>query len=109
MHDRRQRAACGFEASRHVPVRGGIGREVGGREQPLEIRRRLDRVEPVALIDGRALHNYPTSVPLLQAIDKARVGRQVGKDVPDPLAHQITMLVSAQPCSATTRTMEGKV
>src|SRR5213079_829648 len=72
MYDRRQRAARGFEASSHVPVSGGIARELRRREQRLEIRGRFDWVEPVALIDRRAFHDRPTSVSSLQAIEKAR-------------------------------------
>src|SRR5208337_1457485 len=50
--------------------------------------RRLDRIEPVALVDGRALDDAPAAAPVLQAVEKARVGGEVSKCAADLLAHQ---------------------
>src|SRR5262249_782767 len=65
MDDRRERASGGVEAGGHVAVSLRIAREVARREQLVESFRRLDRVEPVALVDGGALPNGPTPPPSL--------------------------------------------
>ena len=67
MHDWRQCATGGYEASGHVPVRLGIGRKIGRGEQPVESLRRLDRIEPIALVDGRALRDRPAAISFAPA------------------------------------------
>src|SRR5262250_484641 len=88
MYERCQRATGSFEANRHVAVSFRIGRKLARREQLVESPRWLDRIEPVALIDGSALDDRPAAVSSHQPIEKARVGRHVGEHAADLLAHQ---------------------
>src|SRR5262249_34320111 len=70
MDDRRERAPGGVEAGGNVAVSLRIGRKLACCEQLVESLRRLARVEPVALVDGGALHNGPASPSSLQPIKK---------------------------------------
>ena len=85
---RRERAAGGDETRGHVAVGLRIDREIGRGEQLAERLRRLDRIEPVALVDGGALDDGPASAPALQPIEEARIGGHVGEHAVDLLAHQ---------------------
>src|SRR5262245_50411071 len=88
MDDRRERAPGGVEARGHVAVSLRIGRKLARREQLVESFRRLDRVEPIALVDGGALHDGPTPAAPLQPVEEAGIGRHVGEHAGDLLAHQ---------------------
>src|SRR5262245_14121329 len=88
MDHRRERAPGGVESGGHVAVSLRIDREVARREQLVESLRRLDRVEPIALVDGGALHDGPTPAASLQPVEEARIGRHVGEHAGDLLAHQ---------------------
>src|SRR5580700_8742626 len=75
---RRQRAALGVgETKRHVAVLLRILRGVRCGEQVVEGRRRLDRIEPVALIDGGALGDQPAAGMALDPVEKARDRKSV--------------------------------
>src|SRR6266540_2075217 len=50
--------------------------------------RRLDRIEPIVLVDGNSLRDRPASTSSLQPIEEPRVRRDVGEHVADLLAHQ---------------------
>src|SRR5580704_7334399 len=85
---RRQRAALGVgEAKRHVAVLLRILRGVRRGEQVVEGRRRLDRIEPVALIDRGALGNEPAAGMALQAVEKARARGEIDIDAVEFLPH----------------------
>src|SRR5579864_470873 len=85
---RRQRAALGVgETERHVAVLLRILRGIGRGEQLVEGRRRLDRIEPVALVDGGALGNEPAAGMALQAVEEARAGGEIDVDVVESLPH----------------------
>src|SRR5262249_18033083 len=71
-----------------VKVSLRLGRTLPRCEQLVESLRRLDRVEPVALVNGGALHNGPASLAPLQPVEEARTRRHVGEHTGNLLAHQ---------------------
>src|ERR1700757_2875880 len=71
--DGRERAAFGMrEPKRHVTVLFGIMRRLGRFEQCIECRRWLDRIEPVALVDGGTLGAQPAVAAALDAVAERR-------------------------------------
>src|SRR5580704_7142289 len=88
INHRRQRAALGVsEAERHVAVLLRILRGVRRGEQIVEGRRRLDRIEPVALIDRRALGDQPAAGMALDPVEKARARGEIDVDAVEFLPH----------------------
>src|SRR5580704_10737810 len=88
INHRRQRTALGVsEAKRHVAVLLRILRGIGGGKKRVEGRRRLDRIEPVALVDRGALGDQPAAGMALQAIEEARARGQIDIDAVEFLPH----------------------
>jgi hypothetical protein len=75
------------EPKRHVTVLFGIMRCLGRFEQCIESRRWLDRIEPVALVDGGALGDQPAVAAALNAVEKARKRGEVGLNRAEFLPH----------------------
>src|SRR5262249_35153502 len=86
--DGRQRAAFSVrQPKRHVTVLFGIMRRPGRFEQRIECRRWLDRIEPVAFVDGGALGDAPALGAALNPIEKTRKRGEVGFDRAEFLPH----------------------
>ena len=75
------------EAKRHVAVLLRKARGAAGQEQVLVFRRRLDRIEPVALIDRRAFGNQPAAGMALQPVEEARARGQIDRHAFELLPH----------------------
>src|ERR1700692_4887564 len=88
INHRRQRAALGVsEAKRHVAVLLRILRGIRRGEQLAEGGRRLDRIEPVALIDRGALGDQPAAGMALQAVEESRARGEIDIDTVEFLPH----------------------
>src|SRR5580700_11129289 len=88
INHRCQRAALGVgETKRHVAVLLRILRGICRGEQVVEGRRRLDRIDPVALVDRGALGDQPAAGMALQAIEKARARGEIDIDTVEFLPH----------------------
>src|SRR5580700_625588 len=88
IYHRRQRATLGVgETKRHVAVLLRILRGVRRSEQGVEGRRWLDRIEPVAFIDGGALGDQPAAGMALDPVEKARAGGEIDIDAVEFLPH----------------------
>src|ERR1700722_6816807 len=88
INHRRQCAALGMsEAEGHVAVLLRILRGIGRGEQVVESRRRLDRIEPVALVDRGALGNEPAAGMALDPVEEARARGEIDVDAIEFLPH----------------------
>src|SRR5580700_300629 len=88
INHRRQRTALGVgEAKRHVAVLLRILRGIGRGKKLVEGGRRLDRIEPVALIDRRALGDQPAAGMALDPVEETRARGEIDVDTVEFLPH----------------------
>src|ERR1700675_309698 len=88
INHRCQRAAFRVsEAKRHVAVLLRILRGIGRGEQLVEGGRRLDRIEPVALVDRGPLGDQPATGMTLDPVEEARARGEIDIDAAKFLAH----------------------